>query len=937
MTTNLYNLIHPALLLLVSSCLFDNSDQAGGGSETGNVGGTIIASDNQYVANAEVQLFLAKTSVDSIGTPPEAVQKTLTDQNGNYHFNVSEQDVYTVIANSQTEFAFVDSILISPSSKLVQDIKLKAPGSLTGSISDRVELLSPASTMAYLVGTSFYVNLSDLGTFTINNIPEGVYTLMLIPGQGEFSNTTTTVNIQSGIPTYLSEPIELKYNGIPIPVNMTTSLDSINGHVDIYWSPLKYEHFQEYLIERNFSNNLEPQWELIGRTTDTTLTDLLYGSSSTSAITYSDPRTHKIEYRVRVRSEFSNLDGSSMDGGTYGKSIIEVTSPQTVIPAPNSLSTSYAKNDGSVSISWEPTSYELFHSYLVERNVGSQLTPNWVLINNTLNTSLVDSIYGYSSTSPLNYLDTKSHSIQYRVRIQSNLTELSGNYIDGDNNSISTISVISPKVLIAAPVSVATTYDTLTGTASVSWDLATSNQSSSFIVERLGGPTNPNKWSLVEVTQSTSLIDSIFTKSNDGKYKLDTNSYNVAYRITEQLNKKLGDGNFQTGNSSVSNNINVASPSIYYPRVVIGGNQDTQPNTEVALVGSATGLIDILKTEWKVGDNDWVNGDSVTYITEPILENKTTLCTYRAINTSGDTTVSSLNIFQSIVKNEFAHPFYLSQPVGHDKIYHNYATLKHLDINKYLYAAVDYSNIKIWSSNDMNNWKFESFYNFDGTVPKLLSFKDNVIAFSDSVKFWSTNNGIDWISLETTFPDSSIYSAQYIEIYSFSDNLFLSYYNNGTMTILTSTDGKNWQNYDKFSSIPFTLFDYQGTVCYYNYKIRKCHENGTWEDAPLWDLNFDSSPDRVLDIASNGDFIFAIFYDELTNQSDIKYKSKDQAWKNIPVNLAPKIYWEYSKPNKSFDFSSSLSKYTGIGISGNEFTMIIHAKGNMYRSKFTIP
>ncbi len=320
------------LTLLYVGCLFDSNNQAGGGSETGNVGGTVIASDGLAKANADVHLFLVKLSVDSLQASPQPILSTKTNANGYYSFNVPEINTYTIIAQSESEIAFIDSLSIAPESNVLQDIALKAPGSLQGAIKLRVELKQPSSVVAYLNGTSFYQNLSDSGTLNFQGIPEGSYTLILIPNQLDFSNTILQVTIQSGLPTIIEIPIELQYNGIPIPESIISAYDTTSGSVTISWGAVNYPHLKEYLIEKNNASNLKPSWELIGRTSLLSFTEIIYSNSDPFKINPNDTTTKTYEYRVRVRSNYSNADGSSLEGAAYGINVVEIVSQRKFLP-----------------------------------------------------------------------------------------------------------------------------------------------------------------------------------------------------------------------------------------------------------------------------------------------------------------------------------------------------------------------------------------------------------------------------------------------------------------------------------------------------------------------------------------------------------------------------------------------------------------------------
>ncbi|MGL1901135.1 MAG: carboxypeptidase-like regulatory domain-containing protein [Fibrobacterales bacterium] len=795
--------------VVVTSCsAINGDDSAGGGTETGNMGGKIIASDNITVAGAEVQLFVAKRGVDSLGAPPVPVQQTLTDANGNYSFNVTEQNTYTIVAKSLTESAFVDSLIISPDTDLRRDIGLKIPGSISGEIRKRVELLKPSAVMAYLVGTSMYVNLSDTGTFAITDVPEGTYTLMLIPNQEYFSNTVLTVQVQSGLPTIIAEPIELQYNSIPIPENVEAVYNGASGGVTVTWTPVSYEHFQEYLVERNLGSNLEPQWILVGRTIEPQFNDVVYGATGDTIFTLSDTTSHSLEYRVRVRSSYSNLDGSSMDGSAYGKSILAVQSPKVLIPVPVNVVAVYDTLLGVATITWDSIPDSLVVSYMVERVEMNDSINQWdssdTIVESFSGTTMIDILY---QTNESVTVDTASYDWQYLYEVQK----------------------------------------------------------------------------MQELTA------------------LDVSYPTYAYRVSAQVLIPSSGELPITGRSTESNTINTAPPSIFNPIVTVSGDTVVAPNTSVTVTANATSLKGVVSNEWKIGNGEWVEGLTATFITGPGLDRETVLCHFRAVNSIGDTASKYVSVRKEVELLSFSLPD-MQYSQGSATNFSQITTGK-----KYVTGRVTYDDVGVWSSEGLKTWTLESHDLFEGKSAGLNFINDEIIAYvisdtcnwNDSsavyckiAKGWRSDGGKNWEIIEPIFEDSTVlkrYVSNGGKFVNLLNTIFLAQNVDSTIHIQKTIDGVSW---DKFIDIEIgsswgmiDMFEYQGNFCYSYQKARKCLVNMIWEDIPLWDADYAEFPDQLTTIATNGQRSIVIYYDEISRQSNIKYTLDGLIWNTVPSYL----------------------------------------------------
>ncbi len=302
-------ILNCVLLLLIGNCT-PGDNLAGSVTETGNVTGVVMSSSKQKVANAKVSLFKKKSEVMSPDEQTKPVEEVYTNDTGYFSFKADAGN-FTIIAVSDSEYAFRDSIAPGKAGSKNMVIELRNPGKIKGIIQNSVELRGTGSVVVHLIGTSIYTNVDSDGSFLIDNVPAGTYTLVSYSTyQPEFSPKYQTVNVFSDSTTDLGG-YSLTYNGIPIPKNVVVKYDTTNEVVRISWDSIGYfKDFQEYAIYRGIAGMAQHNLEQIGYTEGTTYID---------SIKFTTDSLLKYEYSVLVHNK---LGESGKYYGIYAVSCV---------------------------------------------------------------------------------------------------------------------------------------------------------------------------------------------------------------------------------------------------------------------------------------------------------------------------------------------------------------------------------------------------------------------------------------------------------------------------------------------------------------------------------------------------------------------------------------------------------------------------------------
>lgn len=453
-------------------CMLDCTKNIAGSEVTNEkYQATIYLPNGQPAKNATVLIvpsdYIPSTALEKKSESMLSDLRTSTDNQGHFSVNGLADGCYNVLAQQDSLVLLHDSIYIATTS-LLQSISdtLNLPASLTG-----VVKIQPNDNVATVVvqalGTNIYANVNSQGQFNLPMLAKGDYQLKFSTLLNEYVPKFISVGIRTSKPDTIQDTIELTYTGIPVVTNIQASYDSLSGRVRIWWHPVVYFDFSDYLIYRAQGNDdVQPKGILIGVTTDTIYYDTIAGRL--------DSGSYQFQYRVLARDNSLNVGlpykSANVAFTTSGKfSVLILDSSRTIYS--RSLFRAEIKNPSSFisKVEWWIDYDTLIQSHVYSTPVKQVIDSVW--INNFTSNS---SFHIISCRAIDNYGDVATDSTYF--------------YTTTNTFSIF-LSEQSDTVLINSPVIItATILDNIVPLKKIQWK--TSEVDTPVKTELFSGTTN---------------------------------------------------------------------------------------------------------------------------------------------------------------------------------------------------------------------------------------------------------------------------------------------------------------------------------------------------------------------------------------------------------------------------------------------------------------
>lgn len=276
------------LPLLFAACDTKEGTTVAGGSDDID---TRIAVDRNGSPVADVRIALVRSG-DSTS---EAVALTATSKDGRFPEFAVPDGYYSLVLRDlgDTIGKFVESVPISNRKIAAGRDTLLSLGAIHGFVR-MTSNLSPATVGIALYGTDIITNVNPDGSFHLEMVPGGIYTLAAIPRADGYGPLYKRIQIQDGQILTLGDTLVMPYAGFPPPDGFTVSQDSVTGNVRVSWKPLSHPDLLGYEIER-VENGTSSFKRFLA---DTTWTDSLGKYWETMPIQGPWP-SRNIVYRVR--------------------------------------------------------------------------------------------------------------------------------------------------------------------------------------------------------------------------------------------------------------------------------------------------------------------------------------------------------------------------------------------------------------------------------------------------------------------------------------------------------------------------------------------------------------------------------------------------------------------------------------------------------------
>ena len=313
-------------LLLLMAC---SNDKISGTSETTNqrtgykgLYGKLVDVHGKPVPGTIVKAVdinrdtLAKTTAP-VNRKASDTDSVSTDDSGYYSFESLEAGTYNIEGdyNNGDLVVFITGIEYDSTGK-VQEVAtdtLRAPGQISGRVNTGTD--DDGGVLCYIPGTSFLAVTDDSGSFTLSDIPEGIYTITYRKDKLK-TVSDTGIEVLSGEETQVTirdMEADPEYPP-PVPGGLSVSYDTLHGCAILTWNPVAVEDLAGYAVFRNDTSAATPRSLGDELVKDTFYIDTIFK-------TLNDTISRTLAYRIKAQDEEANLST------VYSKAVIINASP----------------------------------------------------------------------------------------------------------------------------------------------------------------------------------------------------------------------------------------------------------------------------------------------------------------------------------------------------------------------------------------------------------------------------------------------------------------------------------------------------------------------------------------------------------------------------------------------------------------------------------
>ena len=278
-----------------------------------------------YYANGAPAPGVTVKAFDVNDTSRVPAAQTVTDNTGHYALGQVAKGTYNIWAEQDTLVAVQDSVYISPTTNTIHQDTLQASGSLTAIIGMQPND-DPRSAYVQMTGSDrFSRNINANGSFTIDGLATGSYSLRISTTLPNYTPTFFTVSAVSGKADTLKDTLQLVYTGIPVVTGMKASYDTLNGLVHLSWNNVNYRNFQDFLVFRDYYDSINLSINPVAAPTATSFVDSIFKRIAGSGpFSFADTNDYHFKYRVCIENNSANR------GETYKYVDIIAASPKKV-------------------------------------------------------------------------------------------------------------------------------------------------------------------------------------------------------------------------------------------------------------------------------------------------------------------------------------------------------------------------------------------------------------------------------------------------------------------------------------------------------------------------------------------------------------------------------------------------------------------------------
>lgn len=280
--------------------VIDPGREAGGSDEID----TRMAMDakGRPLAGARIALVSAGDSTGKLAA------LSSTGSNGQYpSFNVPDGQYSATLRDAQDSLGkFLDTLQITGGKAKVGRDTLLALGKIRGVVR-LVGGETPATVIMSLYGTDIAANVRKDGSFEIDLVPGGLFTLMGSTSLDGYGTLLRRLQLRDGQDLVIPDTLSLPVTGLLAPANIWVESDTATGDVRVRWNKVDHPNRMGYVLEK-VENGVVTQSQFL---TDTVWKDSLRGYWEGLPLLGPWPSREAV-YRVSTRPLSGKVDSRSV-------------------------------------------------------------------------------------------------------------------------------------------------------------------------------------------------------------------------------------------------------------------------------------------------------------------------------------------------------------------------------------------------------------------------------------------------------------------------------------------------------------------------------------------------------------------------------------------------------------------------------------------------
>ncbi len=271
---------------------------------TGTHGSAVIFEpDGKTPAKGAVVKVFKADAVDG-----QYVSHQTTGNVGRYSIKGLPLGTYNIWAEKDSLALFQNKVVIAATDTTLRNDTLASSSSITGFINIQPQDDPRTVTLQVIGLDKSFSNIDRDGRFTLQNMAEGNYSLLLKSTLPNYTPTKIEIKVDAGKDDTLNYSLPMMFTGIPVVTGIVATYDTVKGSVLLSWNATDYRDMQAYLVYRDFYDSVVFSSIPCAAPIDTFFTDRIYsGKTVDGPFSHSDTNDYHFRYRVAVRNNVNDI------------------------------------------------------------------------------------------------------------------------------------------------------------------------------------------------------------------------------------------------------------------------------------------------------------------------------------------------------------------------------------------------------------------------------------------------------------------------------------------------------------------------------------------------------------------------------------------------------------------------------------------------------